>query len=107
MHLHVYKFSEDSLYYVKCSEILLEKDTRTCTFFLLMSCADNFNPERHEQLMRKMSVHVTVLVSLKPISTRAAWVHAIAVRSHPGQRYGFTSGNCATIEVETEKYMGG
>jgi hypothetical protein len=67
-----------------------------------MSCADNFNPERQEHLKLEMSTHVTVLVSLKQISTKATWVLAIAVRSHPGQRYGFTSGNWAMTEAETE-----
>ena len=79
------------------------KDTRNLIFHLLLSCADNFSPFRHEHDIREMLAHDMERVSVKKKRTIRARVMDSAVIDHPGQRYGFRSLKFAIIELRTVK----
>ena len=80
------------------------KDTRNLIFHRLLSCADNFNPVRHEHLIFLNLAHVvTERVSVKKNSTIRPSTQDRAVTDHPGQRYGFKFSNLAMTELRPDK----
>ena len=77
-------------------------DTTNCIFQLLCSCFVSLSPDRQPHFNLISFSFGSDLMSLKNISIRQPYSSARAATKYPGQWYGFTSSNCATIEVTPE-----